>query len=160
MTNYPAAGAAFLDEKVPDWAEQINLVQLNIATLHDCPLGQLYGNYYEGLRKLGLDQDRDPDRYGFRIHSSARAWDTTRQAMNQQWHDEIVRRRPGAVAAKSLLTADEKHVLTVLIAEQRENLQKVYGNSGIGGAGKLFETIFKEQALLLEQIELKLELAQ
>lgn len=45
-------GAALLDEKVPGWAERIYLDELEISSLDDCVLGQLFGEYHNGMIAL------------------------------------------------------------------------------------------------------------
>lgn len=45
-------GMSLLDEKVPGWRERIDLDTLDMH--HNCILKQLFGNYREGLAKLGL----------------------------------------------------------------------------------------------------------
>lgn len=49
------AGAAFLDEHRTDhWRAKINRDELDLNSECHCVLGQLYGNFYEGLAALGL----------------------------------------------------------------------------------------------------------
>lgn len=54
-------GVAFLDIMVPDWRERINVKWLNISTIHQCVLGQLYGDYFEGKRALDLYKPHTPN---------------------------------------------------------------------------------------------------
>lgn len=46
-------GAKFLDEVMPGWAGKINTLELNVDSFKNCVLGQLYGSFWEGMRRLG-----------------------------------------------------------------------------------------------------------
>lgn len=70
-----ARGAAWLDERVPGWADHINLDNFTIASCQKCVLGQLFGNYVDGVSELrivgqqiwlgfGLDGTRSPSHCG------------------------------------------------------------------------------------------------
>jgi hypothetical protein len=49
-------GVKLLDENLgEDWVYKINLDKLDIASIYDCVLGQLYGNFDRGCRILKLD---------------------------------------------------------------------------------------------------------
>lgn len=48
----PWLGARFMDRRQPGWYRKINTRQLHIAHSDRCVLGQLYGDYYRGLRVL------------------------------------------------------------------------------------------------------------
>jgi hypothetical protein len=45
-------GAALLDERTPGWMERINLDRLDIGSLADCPLGQVFGGFWAGHQHL------------------------------------------------------------------------------------------------------------
>lgn len=47
-----AAGAAFLDEKVPNWAERIEPAELDMIRCDRCVLGLLYGLYDNGFEQI------------------------------------------------------------------------------------------------------------
>lgn len=49
-----SAGAAWLDEKVPGWAERIDLDRLSITSRWYCVLGQIEGHYDDALHRFGL----------------------------------------------------------------------------------------------------------
>lgn len=49
-----AAGAAFLDENVPDWHERIKPEALSLVSCDACVLGQLFGHYEKGCEALGI----------------------------------------------------------------------------------------------------------
>jgi hypothetical protein len=40
-------GVAYLDKERPGWRELIDPDKLNISSLHDCILGQVYGYFYD-----------------------------------------------------------------------------------------------------------------
>jgi hypothetical protein len=64
ITERVAAGAAFLDEQWPGWWQRIALDQLVLSDCSRCVLGQLAGDYDEGLTGLGLDYE-DAMIFGF-----------------------------------------------------------------------------------------------
>jgi hypothetical protein len=57
-------GEAFLDEHVPGWRDAVEPYGLDLANGCQCVLGQVFGDYDDGLRLLGLTQ-RDAQRLGF-----------------------------------------------------------------------------------------------
>jgi hypothetical protein len=60
------AGARFLDERKPRWADGISLDHLNIGSECNCVLGQSYGGYVFGKHSLGLS-DSETVAYGFTV---------------------------------------------------------------------------------------------
>lgn len=82
------SGAAFLDERVPDWREKIDTGKLRINSLRDCVLGQLAGWYFTGLNELGITPAKAFD-YGF-----VEADGATASELEQAWTDEIMGRTP------------------------------------------------------------------
>jgi hypothetical protein len=49
-----AAGATMLDAKEPNWFLRINIEILNIDSPSRCILGQLYGDYFNAAREMGI----------------------------------------------------------------------------------------------------------
>lgn len=49
------AGVRLLDSEIPDWWQRINLDRLDIACCFRCVVGQLYGDYDDGVETLELD---------------------------------------------------------------------------------------------------------
>lgn len=48
------------------WRDKIDTATLNLSSSTKCTLGQVYGDYHEGLRKLGLSSyNTDAQDYGF-----------------------------------------------------------------------------------------------
>jgi hypothetical protein len=58
-------GAALLDEHAPVWPTKINLDTLNLSDCTYCVLGQVYGDYEDGLRALDGEAETSPERFGF-----------------------------------------------------------------------------------------------
>jgi hypothetical protein len=57
-------GVALLDERLPTWRQRVNPDTLDLANGCRCIVGQVLGDYDEGVALLGLSQ-RDAERYGF-----------------------------------------------------------------------------------------------
>jgi hypothetical protein len=64
FTIQVAAGAALLDMKRPGWREEIDTDRLDVQFYDTCILGQLYGEFDEGLLALGLTYD-EAGEHGF-----------------------------------------------------------------------------------------------
>lgn len=80
-----ARGAELLDRVKPEWFTLIDLGTLDMALPRYCILGQLYGNYWDGLELLELTGTRDVQAYygfdleffpcaGFTALEAAPAW--------------------------------------------------------------------------------------
>ena len=77
-----ARGAAYLDERTPDWRERIDLGRLILNDPHSCIIGQVYGNYYGHLNMAISDSDR----HGFSAEDlSDEAWDQ----LTMEWREYI-----------------------------------------------------------------------
>jgi hypothetical protein len=48
------AGATWLDQREPGWADRIDLDQLDLGSDCRCILGQLHDNYGDGIDALGI----------------------------------------------------------------------------------------------------------
>lgn len=95
-------GAAFLDATSPGWAERIDPRRLDMGSCDECILGQLYGDYLDGLARIGFVRDvetpwgivknaHDLDRavaHGFSTFGSGLDYETLAAA----WREEIARR--------------------------------------------------------------------
>jgi hypothetical protein len=107
-----ARGAAFLDERHPGWAFEIDLTRLNMSTCSSCIVGQLFGGltnpggsarfqaYDTGLLSLGVNEDIDehfelgfsarrPCREFLEADESGEEW----EALKQAWIAEIEKRK-------------------------------------------------------------------
>ena len=61
-----AQGAKLLDDRVPNWREEIDIDKLNMGSCLRCVLGQIYGEYEDGIDALNLDRTKDEDlKHGF-----------------------------------------------------------------------------------------------
>jgi hypothetical protein len=65
-------GVRLLDEQNPGWDSRIDLARLDMRQCGNCILGQLYGEYDQGLNKLCLMSASDVfvARYGFTVFPS------------------------------------------------------------------------------------------
>lgn len=43
-----------LDSKIPKWRRLIDKDELDLGTIHDCPCGQVFGEYEKGLEELEI----------------------------------------------------------------------------------------------------------
>jgi hypothetical protein len=48
-------GAALLDERRPGWWDEVDVGRLDFDSCEECVLGQLWGSYGSGKKRLGLD---------------------------------------------------------------------------------------------------------
>lgn len=51
-------GVALLDEWRPGWAQDVDTETFDIGDLCRCTLGQLFGDYFHGLRVLGVQYEQ------------------------------------------------------------------------------------------------------
>ncbi len=91
-----ARGAALLDEKMPGWAEHIDLDVLSLASSCRCVLGQLHPNleapddaYLDGLSHLGVSTTDDSG-YGFDTSDED---DGVYERLTAAWRELIESRR-------------------------------------------------------------------
>ena len=93
VSRQVARGAALLDEKIPGWAARIDLARLQMASCHDCVIGQLFPvksdrvtPYGKGMAALGVwDLRGDAAGHGF---DGADA-----DALGAEWRRVIIGRR-------------------------------------------------------------------
>ena len=78
-----ARGAAFLDERVPDWRAQVDLERLYMPDPFNCVIGQVCGNYYQDL-DMSLGESTS---HGFNIMWSGEdeIWDE----LTAEWREYI-----------------------------------------------------------------------
>lgn len=84
-------GAALLDERLPGWAQEIYVENLDLSDSCDCVLGQLFGDYLKGVRVLGLADETwaEPARLGFHRPDRRTQWET----LSRAWRSLIARRQ-------------------------------------------------------------------
>lgn len=87
-------GADLLSGVRPNWRAQLDPDRLDLADTSTCPLGQLWGDYYEGLDALGITSAYESASYGFSkvfgpldLAEPPEAWDALRSA----WLTEAIR---------------------------------------------------------------------
>src|SRR5258708_40306755 len=97
-----ARGAALLDEKMPGWAEHIDLDTLNLASSCRCVLGQLHPNleapddaYLDGLNHLDVSTTDDSG-YGFDTSDED---DDEYERLTTTWRELIEARRAATRAS-------------------------------------------------------------
>jgi hypothetical protein len=92
-TSPAQRGAALLDEVRPGWRENLTR-PVNVTSIRDCPLGQLYGSYGEGMVTLRNRHHREDahfsDSCGF---TTDRSWYKSAGALNREWAGIISGRR-------------------------------------------------------------------
>ena len=103
-----AAGAALLDEYHPGWERLVFLDKLDMSSLEDCIVGQIYGSWGEGSDALGGDWDMwNMAAYGFErlliddTSSSNRRATDHYQCLGGEWISLILDRREKASLAAS-----------------------------------------------------------
>lgn len=52
------AGMELLDREVPGWREEIDLYSLDMGLCEHCILGQLFREYDEGVRAIGITNEK------------------------------------------------------------------------------------------------------
>ena len=95
-----AAGSRWLDEHVPGWEQRIDLETLDVTNCTMCVLGQVYGDFIDGLKAAGKHWsqanspcDADwPFRNGFAVGNTEQGW-MGREELNAEWRAEIERRK-------------------------------------------------------------------
>lgn len=76
-----------------NWRHRVDLDTLDLTEVEDCVLGQVFGSYYAGLRKLGIG-DRKMTRYelGFSCYPSDHLvwgadWDEELRKEEENWKE-------------------------------------------------------------------------
>lgn len=89
LSNYDRVqkGIAFLDRHgPPDWREQIDPDKIDIKNCGNCVLGQIYGSYVKGLKRLGLSMTQAVD-HGFHPREAPTKLEAQvlLKDLNQEW---------------------------------------------------------------------------
>lgn len=96
-------GVELLNEKSPGWHSKIDLDRLDMADRDDCVLGQLFGDYFDGLEAIGVRPDRDVS-FGFNFKvpplpptMGVKSWQSVIERsvdrLNKCWKQEITNLR-------------------------------------------------------------------
>jgi hypothetical protein len=88
-------GARLLDREAPGWERKIDLDTLDLEHTCNCVVGQVYGDYDEGIEQLDGDAESHPERYGFDIDPAA---DYEYESLTERWRG-FLKRRLSRVAA-------------------------------------------------------------
>lgn len=88
------AGAAFLDQRCPRWARYVIPHTLDMGDYAFCTLGQIYGDYYEGLDFLDIETQERAVELGFLADAEDPDVAQTEHAiLNDAWLPLIEERR-------------------------------------------------------------------
>ena len=94
MSDRVAAGAALLDERRPGWAADVDPDGLEMRGCLECVLGQLFGQYEQGLGRLDIPTSAArgfaAERFGFDVYASD--GDAAYDALNDLWREQIAAR--------------------------------------------------------------------
>ncbi len=52
------AGIAFLNVVNPKWVKKIDLKKLDLSSTNTCVIGEVFGNYHDGINKMDLDSSQ------------------------------------------------------------------------------------------------------
>lgn len=106
LHDHAEAGARFLDEHDHGWADAIDLDRLKLEDGCGCILGQRYGSFDDGCRRLGLDPLYDSRplsaaRHGFVLEDDLYLFlledpDDAYKVLDEAWREQIVARRAAA----------------------------------------------------------------
>ncbi len=89
-----ARGMALLDEKVPGWRERIELRDLDMTDCQLCVLGQIFGDYMDGLDEvlpealIALGRDIEADA-GFELLHAGRDATGRYAVLADAWREAI-----------------------------------------------------------------------
>jgi len=83
-------GAELLDEKNPGWHNEIDISSLSMNSDCHCVVGQLYNDYWDGLKELDIESPFNLRFvYGFNTKS---CWGTIEE-LGQAWTYKILSKR-------------------------------------------------------------------
>ena len=93
MTTYfekkAAAGARWMDKKLPGWHRQVNPKSLDIGIDDSCILGQCFGSFNTERKKLKLNQQQSINLGFYCKHKKLNNW----VKLTKAWVNEIIIRR-------------------------------------------------------------------
>jgi hypothetical protein len=79
-------GMRLLDELEPGWRERVDLGRLDMSSCLTCILGQLYGDYTQGLSELGV---WDAEAYGFDTYGPDPTTSQRYQELTAAWQEAL-----------------------------------------------------------------------
>lgn len=80
-------GVELLDQQQPGWRDRIDVSSLDMHQGGSCVLGQLFGDYFDGRSKLGLNADDAID-HGFMaliVQGEDLSWEDRSELHEAQW---------------------------------------------------------------------------
>jgi hypothetical protein len=81
-------GAKLLDEKCPNWWNKVDISELNQGSSSTCVLGQLKGDYVNGLDFLGMEAGNPAREKGYSYYFYEEV-----DNLNAEWKKQILQRR-------------------------------------------------------------------
>src|SRR5438132_416820 len=89
--NCVLRGMALLDDRSPGWVDKIDLLKLDMKSLRDCVVGQLYGSFLGWQTELGFG----PYQWAlFSEHGFAQGLENKfANELQEIWKEEIEKRR-------------------------------------------------------------------
>lgn len=115
ITKRIQRGMAFLDRKCPDWQYRVSLQKLNMRYAQSCILGQLFGDYNVGVKKLKIS-DATAYKLGF-LPLCQRWWDLSclfplsMWRLNRNWRKQITLKRAQDAQRYNLAVRRSKRLL-------------------------------------------------
>lgn len=90
-----ALGAALLDERLPGWSEQVEIEELNMVSGAYCVLGQVFGDYLDGVADLWESAMNDVHRTDLAIEHGfdTEGGNDDYELLRAEWTEQVARRR-------------------------------------------------------------------
>lgn len=88
-----ANGVKLLDAKIGCWVDLVDLDELSLASSYSCVIGQLYGDFGEGVQQLGIT--RKAQRLGFEVDLDGwnEPFGVAYRELDTEWRRVILERR-------------------------------------------------------------------
>lgn len=100
---YVRRGVELLNEKGPeDWPYKLDLRKLNLTSIFNCVVGQLYGGYGRGAVELGISASQ-AEKMGF-LHPPG----VYRAGLRSEWRRQVKKERRKILAARRAAEAFER----------------------------------------------------
>lgn len=103
------SGAKLLDDYASDWYRFVDLGRLDIQSIQNCILGQIFGSFRNGTRDLGFEGDRaEEERLGFEMTHDEYMSESVQaiaESIENAWCTQITLRKEGEKHADSLVNA-------------------------------------------------------
>jgi hypothetical protein len=105
ITQVVGRGAALLDRECPGWENEIDLTRLDLSSVYDCVLGQIYGveparrryarpGYSYGREELGIGCIQASIDHGFSLGHDPLSYDY--RSLTSEWAHLVATRREEA----------------------------------------------------------------